>query len=107
MSRLAADLRLDHCGAAVPVRDTPVLILTISALSAFEMSFARSRNLVPSGLLFELSTTWRASLERTIIGEFDTRRGAELAVEHVVQECGNGRCAPNRDRGNPLSIQRV
>jgi hypothetical protein len=27
-------------------------------------------------------------LESTIIGEFDTRRGAELAVEHVVQECG-------------------
>jgi hypothetical protein len=28
------------------------------------------------------------SLETTIIGEFDSRRGAELAVEHVVQECG-------------------
>jgi hypothetical protein len=27
-------------------------------------------------------------LESTIIGEFDTRREAELAVEHVVQECG-------------------
>jgi hypothetical protein len=27
-------------------------------------------------------------LESTIIGEFDSRRGAELAVEHVVQECG-------------------
>jgi hypothetical protein len=27
-------------------------------------------------------------LDSTIIGEFDTRRGAELAVEHVVQECG-------------------
>lgn len=27
-------------------------------------------------------------MERTIIGEFDTRRNAELAVEHVVQECG-------------------
>jgi len=27
-------------------------------------------------------------LESTIIGEFDTRRGAELAVEHVAQECG-------------------
>jgi hypothetical protein len=27
-------------------------------------------------------------LESTIIGEFDTRRDAELAVEHVVQECG-------------------
>lgn len=27
-------------------------------------------------------------MESTIIGEFDTRRGAELAVEHVVQECG-------------------
>lgn len=26
-------------------------------------------------------------MESTIIGEFDTR-GAELAVEHVVQECG-------------------
>jgi hypothetical protein len=27
-------------------------------------------------------------LESTIIGQFDTRRGAELAVEHVVQQCG-------------------
>jgi hypothetical protein len=27
-------------------------------------------------------------LESTIIAEFDSRRGAELAVEHVVQECG-------------------
>ncbi|MHB0767824.1 hypothetical protein [Bradyrhizobium sp. 5.13L] len=27
-------------------------------------------------------------MESTIIGQFDTRRGAELAVEHVVQECG-------------------
>ena len=27
-------------------------------------------------------------MESTIIGEFDSRRGAELAVEHVVQECG-------------------
>ncbi|UPJ55232.1 hypothetical protein [Bradyrhizobium sp. 192] len=27
-------------------------------------------------------------MESTIIGEFDTRRNAELAVEHVVQECG-------------------
>jgi hypothetical protein len=27
-------------------------------------------------------------LKSKIIGEFDTRRGAELAVEHIVQECG-------------------
>lgn len=27
-------------------------------------------------------------MENTIIAEFDTRRAAELAVEHVVQECG-------------------
>ena len=27
-------------------------------------------------------------MESTIIGQFDTRRGAELAVEHVVQEYG-------------------
>jgi hypothetical protein len=27
-------------------------------------------------------------LESTIIGEFATRREAELAVEHVVQQCG-------------------
>jgi hypothetical protein len=27
-------------------------------------------------------------VESTIVGEFETRRGAELAVEHVVQECG-------------------
>ena len=27
-------------------------------------------------------------MESTITGEFDTRRSAELAVEHVVQECG-------------------
>jgi hypothetical protein len=27
-------------------------------------------------------------LECTIIGRFDTRRGAELAIEHVVQEYG-------------------
>ena len=27
-------------------------------------------------------------MEATIIGEFDSRRAAELAVEHVVQECG-------------------
>jgi hypothetical protein len=27
-------------------------------------------------------------VESTIIGEFDTRRGAELAVERVLQECG-------------------
>ncbi|WP_439405957.1 hypothetical protein ACNJX9_31860 [Bradyrhizobium sp. DASA03076] len=27
-------------------------------------------------------------MESTIIGEFATRREAELAVEHVVQECG-------------------
>jgi hypothetical protein len=27
-------------------------------------------------------------LESTIVGEFDTRREAELAVEHVVQEYG-------------------
>jgi hypothetical protein len=30
-------------------------------------------------------------LELTIIAEFDTRRGAELAVEHVVQELGVAR----------------
>jgi hypothetical protein len=30
-------------------------------------------------------------LESTIIGEFDTRRSAELAIEHVVQECGVSR----------------
>lgn len=30
-------------------------------------------------------------MERTIIGEFDTRRGAELAVEHLVQQCGIAR----------------
>ena len=30
-------------------------------------------------------------METTIIGEFDTRREAELAVEHVVQECGVAR----------------
>jgi hypothetical protein len=30
-------------------------------------------------------------LESTIIGEFDTRRGAELAVEHLVQQCGVAR----------------
>jgi hypothetical protein len=28
------------------------------------------------------------NVEATIIGEFDTRRSAELAVEHIVQECG-------------------
>jgi hypothetical protein len=28
------------------------------------------------------------NVEITIIGEFDTRRGAEIAVEHVVQEYG-------------------
>jgi hypothetical protein len=27
-------------------------------------------------------------MEATLIAEFDTRRAAELAVEHVVQECG-------------------
>ena len=27
-------------------------------------------------------------MEATIIGTFDTRRSAELAIEHVVQECG-------------------
>ncbi|MFT4120832.1 hypothetical protein [Bradyrhizobium sp.] len=27
-------------------------------------------------------------MEITLIAEFDTRRAAELAVEHVVQECG-------------------
>ncbi|MBR0741005.1 hypothetical protein JQ581_29135 [Bradyrhizobium liaoningense] len=30
-------------------------------------------------------------MESTIIGAFDTRRGAELAVEHAVQECGVAR----------------
>jgi hypothetical protein len=30
-------------------------------------------------------------LESTIIGEFATRREAELAVEFVVQECGVSR----------------
>ena len=30
-------------------------------------------------------------MESTIIGEFDTRRDAELAVEHVVQDCGEPR----------------
>ncbi|MDN4987124.1 hypothetical protein QY049_28590 [Bradyrhizobium sp. WYCCWR 13022] len=30
-------------------------------------------------------------MESTIIGEFATRREAELAVEHVVQECGVAR----------------
>lgn len=30
-------------------------------------------------------------MERTIVGEFDTRRGAELAVEHLVQQCGVAR----------------
>ena len=30
-------------------------------------------------------------MESTIIGEFDSRRAAELAVEHVVQECGVSR----------------
>ena len=27
-------------------------------------------------------------MEATIVGEFDTRRNAELVVERVVQECG-------------------
>jgi hypothetical protein len=27
-------------------------------------------------------------VEATIVGSFDTRRSADLAVEHVVQECG-------------------
>jgi len=27
-------------------------------------------------------------MERTIVAQFDTRRGAELAVEHLVQEHG-------------------
>ena len=30
-------------------------------------------------------------MESTIIGDFATRREAELAVEHVVQECGVAR----------------
>ena len=30
-------------------------------------------------------------MESTLIADFDTRRAAELAVEHVVQECGVGR----------------
>lgn len=30
-------------------------------------------------------------MESTIIGEFATRREAQLAVEHVVQECGVAR----------------
>lgn len=30
-------------------------------------------------------------MECTVIAEFDTRRAAELAVEHVVQECGVAR----------------
>lgn len=30
-------------------------------------------------------------MESTIIGEFATRREAELAVEHMVQECGVAR----------------
>jgi hypothetical protein len=30
-------------------------------------------------------------LESTIIGEFDTRRDVELAVKHVVQDCGGPR----------------
>jgi hypothetical protein len=29
-----------------------------------------------------------AVMESTLIAEFDSRRAAELAVEHVVQECG-------------------
>jgi hypothetical protein len=33
-------------------------------------------------------TAGDVNVEATIIGEFDTRRDAELAVEHVVQECG-------------------
>lgn len=33
----------------------------------------------------------RTTLENTIIGEFATRREAELAVEHVVQEYGVAR----------------
>jgi hypothetical protein len=30
-------------------------------------------------------------MESTLVAEFDTRRAAELAVEHVVQECGVAR----------------
>lgn len=30
-------------------------------------------------------------MESTVVAEFDTRRAAELAVEHVVQECGVAR----------------
>jgi hypothetical protein len=30
-------------------------------------------------------------METTLVAEFDTRRAAELAVEHVVQECGVSR----------------
>ena len=30
-------------------------------------------------------------MESTLVAEFDTRRAAELAVEHVVQECGVSR----------------
>jgi hypothetical protein len=33
------------------------------------------------------SSTAETTLENTIIGEFDTRSEAELAVEHVLQEC--------------------
>ena len=37
------------------------------------------------------SMTSETTLESTIIGKFDTRRGAELAIEHLVQECGVSR----------------
>jgi hypothetical protein len=30
-------------------------------------------------------------MESTLVAKFDTRRAAELAVEHVVQECGVAR----------------
>jgi hypothetical protein len=39
-------------------------------------------------LLVAQSLAGERPLEGTIIGEFATRREAELAVDHLVQECG-------------------
>ncbi|MCP1848976.1 MULTISPECIES: hypothetical protein [unclassified Bradyrhizobium] len=38
-------------------------------------------------------------MEGILVAEFDTRRAAELAVEHVVQECGVQRTDVVQPRG--------
>jgi hypothetical protein len=84
-----------------------------------DLTWAEKREIkpyAPQPVVRDLIEHQRLALESMIIGEFDTRRGAELAVENVVQEeCGvsettcsfSRRAAPTRpERARPAPIRK-